>query len=548
MNAEPSSENTTWHHLQRFTECGCERSFRTLFDSHAGLVYHAALRAGRGDRQLAEDVVQTVFASLARKAATFSPGIILTAWLHRHACLTTRHMMRTARRRQIREEASAVILQHEGFSADHISEVIDEALNSLPAPDRSALALRFLENKDFRTVGRELGISDDTAQKRVSRGLDRLRAALERRGVKKISTSVAGAVLGGSASAVPPDLGLLAESSLKAAAIPTFPIGAGSIAFLSMKTSSLVAASILTIAIGAAVITLTRPGQSESRPASTKPVAEKSQSTPDRPTPGTSHRLEITATKGSYFPKSQIASKPVSDYDKDTREAFQKHPMTRVAQDRINAMRSVTQGLINRMGAAHNDKLELYQELQAVVANPGSTATDKAEAGTELEKLSVQLKEMDQERINFKKSMDEMLNRNLADSMRQILAEIKNPSPPARALTQEEISTFNRAENLLLNGNYSAAEGMFTTLADNTELQAAPFARWKMLLSRALQGKATIGLDYEPRKILTPRCPASRGCARFPRTARPSGCSWFRGISRVCPRRWSLRGAYPDSR
>lgn len=157
MNADPPSTNATWQLLHRFAESGCDRSFRALFDSHAGLVYQAALRTGRGDRQLAEEVVQTVFTSLARKASTFSPRIILPAWLHRHACLTTRQMMRSTRRRQAREEASAVLCHEGNSSAVQIAEVIDEALNSLPHLDRTALALRFLENKNLRSVGLELG-------------------------------------------------------------------------------------------------------------------------------------------------------------------------------------------------------------------------------------------------------------------------------------------------------------------------------------------------------------------------------------------------------
>lgn len=486
MNVDPPSSNATWQHLRRFAESGCDVSFRALFDSHAGLVYRAALRTGRGDRHLAEDVVQTVFTSLARKASTFSPRIILPAWLHRHACLTTLQMMRSARRRQAREEASAVLRQEPGGSACHIAEVIDEALNSLPNPDRAALALRFLENKDLRSVGRELGVSEDAAQKRVSRGLDRLRVALERRGVTRISTLTAGTLLSESAGATLPNLSALAAASLRAASATTaaFPAGAGFLAFLTMKTSTIVTASILAVLAGTAVLTMTHWSQPTPTNASAKPAPVRSSTASKAP-----HRLEISTTKGPRVPRTRAPSKPAPEYDAATKEAFKNHPMTRIVQDRINAMRSVTQSLLNKMSADHKDKLALYQELQTAGTTPGTSDAGRAAAKAQMETLSVQIREIEQEQADFKTAMNEMLNRNLTDSTQLILAEIKNPSPPARQPTPQETSSFHTADALFLKRDYAAAESMFTPLANSADPQVAAFSRWKVMLTRIILGK-----------------------------------------------------------
>ena len=61
--------------------------------------------------------------------------------------------------------------------------LLDEAIDALPASDRDALVLRFFEQKDFRSVGQALGMSDDSAQKKVSRALEKLRQMLARKGV-----------------------------------------------------------------------------------------------------------------------------------------------------------------------------------------------------------------------------------------------------------------------------------------------------------------------------------------------------------------------------
>jgi type II secretory pathway pseudopilin PulG len=66
---------------------------------------------------------------------------------------------------------------------EHIRPALDEALDSLDDDDREALLLRYFKNRDFRAVGLALGVSDDAAQKRVSRAVERLRELFAKRGV-----------------------------------------------------------------------------------------------------------------------------------------------------------------------------------------------------------------------------------------------------------------------------------------------------------------------------------------------------------------------------
>jgi DNA-directed RNA polymerase specialized sigma24 family protein len=53
-----------------------------------------------GDSHLAQDVAQTVFIELARKAGNLPHDVVLTGWLHRHTCYTAAKAVRTERRRQ----------------------------------------------------------------------------------------------------------------------------------------------------------------------------------------------------------------------------------------------------------------------------------------------------------------------------------------------------------------------------------------------------------------------------------------------------------------
>jgi hypothetical protein len=87
-----------------------------------------------------------------------------------------------------------------------LAPVLDEAMASLSAQDREAILLRFFKNQDFRALGAALGVSDDTAQKRVSRSLEKLRAALCARGVRTTTIALSAALATNAVQAAPAGL------------------------------------------------------------------------------------------------------------------------------------------------------------------------------------------------------------------------------------------------------------------------------------------------------------------------------------------------------
>ena len=60
--------------LGRYVKDGCAKSFGIVMRRHIGWVYSASLRQV-GDAALAEDVTQSVFMLLTRRAADLGPGV-----------------------------------------------------------------------------------------------------------------------------------------------------------------------------------------------------------------------------------------------------------------------------------------------------------------------------------------------------------------------------------------------------------------------------------------------------------------------------------------
>jgi hypothetical protein len=80
-----------------------------------------------------------------------------------------------------------------------IEPLLDDAMAALDETDRAAILLRYFENKNLREVGESLKISDDAAQKRVSRAVEKLREFFSK---QKIAIGAGGLAVLISANAV----------------------------------------------------------------------------------------------------------------------------------------------------------------------------------------------------------------------------------------------------------------------------------------------------------------------------------------------------------
>jgi RNA polymerase sigma factor (sigma-70 family) len=170
--------------LRDFAHDQSQDAFTALVQRHLNLVYCAALRQVRSP-QLAEEVAQSVFTDLARNAARLRPGTVLTAWLYQVTRRSAIDVVRREARRQLREQIAFEMNAMNATDADwtQIEPLLDEAMHALDDTDRTAVLLRYFENKSLREVGETLGTTDDAARKRVSRAVERLREFFAKHGV-----------------------------------------------------------------------------------------------------------------------------------------------------------------------------------------------------------------------------------------------------------------------------------------------------------------------------------------------------------------------------
>jgi RNA polymerase sigma factor (sigma-70 family) len=272
MTAVPMSDRDDFQLVREYADHGSQPAFGELVRRYIDLVYSSAARQVR-DPGGAEDVTQTVFIVLARRARELRPGLVLSGWLLGVTRFAVKDHLKRARRRRHYEQAAALertavmvsaqnsgSLPHlgsaiEGGEGDTqarqaLANVLDDALARLASAARDAMVLRFFENQSFKQVGQRLGISEVAARQRVFRALEQLRTILARRGVSLGGESLAVAL---AATAVLP-----APSSLSTAVAATVSSAsaAASYATLVKGTVTLMKLSTIKPAVVSALVLL----------------------------------------------------------------------------------------------------------------------------------------------------------------------------------------------------------------------------------------------------------------------------------------------------
>jgi uncharacterized protein (TIGR03435 family) len=237
--------------LQEFAQRGSEGAFRTLVERHIDFVYTVALRQ-IGNTHTADEITQTVFIDLARKAAAISPKTILSGWLFRAARFAGAKNLRSELRRQSREREAAQMAMtaddnNMESSREQMEPILNEALDELSEKDRDALFLRFFEKKALKEVGERLGLNEEAAKKRVARAVEKLRLIFQRHGVVMPSAVLLAALSAQTTHAAPAGLAatIATTATLKGTTVvaSTLTLGKGILNIMAISKLKIAAAA-----------------------------------------------------------------------------------------------------------------------------------------------------------------------------------------------------------------------------------------------------------------------------------------------------------------
>ncbi len=167
--------------LTRAIGRGDDHAFATLYATWFDWSVLTTRRLTGRDESFCLDVVQDAMLKVARSIPTLQTQSDLQRWLLRVLHTVAIDHIRAETRRRSRESKAATPDQHTGIDAADSRDLLarlQQQLDSLPAPDRGLLFLRFLHGRSFEQTGDASGISAGAAHGRIRRLKARLAIAL----------------------------------------------------------------------------------------------------------------------------------------------------------------------------------------------------------------------------------------------------------------------------------------------------------------------------------------------------------------------------------
>jgi RNA polymerase sigma factor (sigma-70 family) len=397
--------------LSRYARTHSEDAFAELVRRHVNLVYSAALRQVNGDAHHAQDVAQTVFTDLARKASSLTRRETLTGWLYTSAHFAAAKIARTESRQRDREEkfmcepmqnsGTGVSPVHPAPEADwqQLRPVLDDAMHELKEVDREAILLRFFENRQFAEVGAKLGLNENAARMRVERALEKLRDIFAKRGV-----TTAAAL----ASVISTNAVQLAPANLAATLTTTSIAGAGTGTFTLLKimTATKLKLGVTALAIAGAATVLVVQYQTQTKLRDENASLQQQMEQLKADNENLSHQL-VTATNSRSLSdeklnellrlrgevgslrkqladvmkaQTQAAAHPVQTTGPDASDAQQ----TLLARRRMTAARNLAAAAVGGYAEHHQNQFPMnwdqvapyFEEFERNGLNPGDVMPD----------------------------------------------------------------------------------------------------------------------------------------------------------------------------
>jgi RNA polymerase sigma-70 factor (ECF subfamily) len=160
-------------------------AFQTWYEMAVVKVYGYLFGRTGGDAALAEDLTQQTFMQAVRRRSTFDGRADAVTWLcsiGRRKLTDHYRQLEREERRHLRLIVREIAVADSRPSASRIDdrEAVLAALRGMPAMQRAALVLRYVDRLSVREVGAELRRSEGATESLLARARERFRATFER--------------------------------------------------------------------------------------------------------------------------------------------------------------------------------------------------------------------------------------------------------------------------------------------------------------------------------------------------------------------------------
>lgn len=172
------NESSTDEELMQAYQDDDDTAFRLLFERHSSRVYGFLMNHLQNRGQV-DDVFQATFLKLHQARRHYDPSFPFPSWLFT-VCKSV--LIDHARKRdRIREDSNEELVAQakDQTSTEAESSV---ALDGLPPNQRTAVELRYHDDLEFEEIARRLETTPANARKLVSRGVEKLRILMGRKG------------------------------------------------------------------------------------------------------------------------------------------------------------------------------------------------------------------------------------------------------------------------------------------------------------------------------------------------------------------------------
>ncbi len=166
---------------------GDEDAFRVLVERYKAMIFNLAYRM-LGDADAASDTAQESFIAAYTGLRHFRSDAKFSSWLYRIALNKCRDQLRVAREMVPADDVAGVlpdpgVSPEAAASARQGGDLLQRALDELPAEQREAVVLKHIEGLSYGEIAAMTGTGIAALKVRAHRGREALKKLLEEAGV-----------------------------------------------------------------------------------------------------------------------------------------------------------------------------------------------------------------------------------------------------------------------------------------------------------------------------------------------------------------------------